>query len=69
MLRPNKYARRAPWGKLLSLLLLASTPLLAGCDQVTAGVTLFGSFLWTDIALIPVRSAVGSWALSIVNGA
>jgi len=67
MLRPkhNTLARR---GRLLSLLLLACTPLLAGCDPLTTGVTLYGSLLWTDIALIPVRSAIGSWALSIING-
>jgi hypothetical protein len=67
MLRPkhNTLARR---GRLLSLLLLACTPLLAGCDAVTAGATMFGSFLWTDIALTPVRSAIGTWALGIING-
>ncbi len=67
MLRP-RHETRARRGRLLSLLMLASMPLLAGCDQVAAGATLYGSLLWTDIALIPVRSAIGSWALSIING-
>ncbi|MFQ5502889.1 MAG: hypothetical protein ACE5EQ_11420 [Phycisphaerae bacterium] len=53
--------------KLFSLLLLACSPLLAGCDPVTTGALTFGSVFWTDIALTPVRSALGGAALSVVN--
>ena len=67
MSRPNKN-RPARRGKLFSLLLLACTPLLAGCDPVSTAALLYGSSLWTDVALIPVRSAIGTWALSIING-
>ncbi len=55
-------------GKLLSLPMLALVPLLAGCDAVTAGVATFGTVFWTDIALTPVRSLIGTAVLQFING-
>lgn len=53
--------------KLYSLLLLACAPLMAGCDPITLGTVTFGSVLWWDIVLIPVRSLLGGTALNLVN--
>ena len=55
-------------GKWLSLFCMGFAPLLAtGCNPYEIGFTLFGSFLWWDLALIPVRSLLGGLALNIVN--
>ena len=54
-------------GKLLSLLLLASMPLLTGCNLAAVSTVTFGTVLWYDIALIPVRSFLGGTALQIIN--
>lgn len=53
--------------KLGVLMFLASVPLLTGCDATTIAGTSFGSFLWLDIALTPIRSLLGAFALNIIN--
>lgn len=53
--------------KLWSLLLLASIPLMTGCDTVTLAGTTFGAGLWLDIALTPIRSLLGAFALNTIN--
>jgi len=53
--------------KLYSLVLLACMPLMSGCDPVTLSAVTFGSVLWWDIILTPVRSLLGGTALSLVN--
>ncbi len=53
--------------KLCSLLLLACMPLMTGCDPTTLAVTTFGTVFWLDIALTPVRSLLGAFALEVIN--
>jgi len=64
MLRSNRFTFR---GKLLSFLLLASMPLMTGCDPLTVSATTFGATFWLDIALTPIRSLLGGAALNFVN--
>ncbi len=68
MLRFKKTTLSTKRSKLLSLPMFALVPLLAGCDPVTTGVATFGTFFWTDIALTPVRSGIGSAVLQFING-
>ncbi len=68
MLRSKNTTYSKTRGKLLSLPMLALVPMLVGCDPVTTGVATFGTALWTDIALIPVRSFIGATVLSFING-
>lgn len=64
MLDMNNTAKKC---KLFALLLLASTPLMTGCDPVTLAATTFGAGFWLDIFLTPVRSLLGGAALDVVN--
>ena len=64
MLDMNKTATKC---KVFALLLLASMPLMTGCDISTLAATTFGAGLWFDIALTPVRSLIGGAALDFVN--
>lgn len=52
--------------KVLTLLALAMLPLLTGCIVELTAAT-FGTVLWLDLALTPVRSALGNAALDFVN--
>ncbi|MFQ5430821.1 MAG: hypothetical protein ACE5E1_10980 [Phycisphaerae bacterium] len=53
--------------RLSAFLLLASTALLTGCSPASVGAVTFGSALWLDIALTPIRSLLGGAALNLVN--
>jgi hypothetical protein len=48
-------------------MLLASMPLLTGCDATTIAGASFGTILWLDIALTPIRSLLGAFALNVIN--
>ena len=62
------YSRRSSArSKLYSLLLLACMPLMTGCDPITLTATTFGAVLWLDIALTPIRSFLGAFALNTIN--
>ncbi len=53
----------------LSVIAMTLLPVLTGCGigpGPLAAVT-FGSVLWLDLALMPVRSLLGALALDIVN--
>ncbi len=64
MLDMNKTAAKC---KVFALLLLASMPLMTGCETATLAATTFGAGLWIDIFLTPVRSLIGGAALDFVN--
>lgn len=54
--------------KWLSTFMVCCTPVFAaGCNPYEVGFTLLGTFVWWDLALIPVRSLLGSLALNLVN--
>lgn len=52
--------------KVLSLCVLACLPLMTGCIVELSAIT-FGSVLWLDLALTPIRSILGGLALNAVN--
>ncbi len=55
-------------GKWLSTFMVCCSPVLAaGCNPYEVGFTMFNTFLWWDLALIPVRAALGGFALDLVN--
>ena len=55
-------------GRVGLLSLLACIPLLTGClNPVGVVATAFGSIFWWDLALIPVRSALGTATLDFIN--
>ena len=64
MLDMNKTAVKC---RVFALLLLASIPLMTGCDPASVAATTFGTVFWIDIALTPLRSLLGGAALDIVN--
>lgn len=66
MFRSSK-VRSGKTGKMYTLVLLTTMPLLTGCDPYSAGVLTFGTALWTDIFFTPIRSALGALTISIIN--
>ena len=52
--------------KMLSMCAVLMLPLLTGCIAELSVVT-FGTVLLLDFVLIPVRSALGAFALDFVN--
>ncbi|MBK8270748.1 MAG: hypothetical protein IPK83_21555 [Planctomycetes bacterium] len=52
---------------ILSLFAVAMVPFTTGCLVAALPAVAFGSVLWLDLALTPIRSLLGGLALDVVN--